>query len=182
MPKNANYTFVSPCTAEIYTAPVGTSLPTASTAIPAPFTSIGMWSEDPTLGLNVDSEDLRVPNSCAPVRTVVKAKDFSWQINQAQWTKMTVEHYFGAGTWATSGTGERWTPGTPGAVEKALIFQMVDGTRELRILCPRVGFLPNGDIDWSSESLVALPVKATVLAPASGAELFIDAVPVLAAA
>lgn len=183
MPKNALTTRVAPCTTEIYVAPVGTALPTASAAIPAPWTSVGIWNEDPTLGLEVDKETLLAPNSCAPVRTIVKSRTFTWNIVHAQWTKLSVEHYFGSGTWAASGAGERWTPAAALAVvEKALIFQMIDGAQELRVLCPRVGFAPNGDIEFTTETLIGLPVEATVLAPTTGAEIFIDANAALLAA
>jgi hypothetical protein len=188
MPKNSATTRVAACTTEIFVAPLGTALPTASTAIAAPWTSVGIWNEDPTLGLEVDKENLKAPNSCATVRTIIKSREFTWQIVHAQWTKLSVEHYFGAGTWAASGTGERWTPAAAlSVVEKALIFQMFDTiagvTQELRILCPRVGFSPNGDIEFSSEELIGLPVEATVLAPAGGgAEIFIDANAALLAA
>ncbi len=185
MPKASTATVVAPCTAEMYVAPVGTAFPTASTAVAAPWTSIGYYKSDPTLGVEIDNTDVTASNACSPVRSLITSRTFSWEIEQAQFTKLTIEHFFGAGTWAASGTGERWTPNAAlAAVEKAFLFDMIDplGSRTLRILHPRVAFLPSGDIEWVVDDLVVMPVTATALAPASGAEIFIDASPALVAA
>jgi hypothetical protein len=183
MPKLPEAALVTPCTWEAYVAPISTAIPAADEAIAAPWTSIGLVKEDPTLGLEVSTEKLTASNACSPIKVIVTDREMSWELDQAQFTKLTVEQFFGSGVWAASGDGERFTPAAGlTVVEKALIFEMVDGEQTVRVAHPRVAFTPNGSIEFSTEDIITLPVTATVLAVSGGSEFFIDANPAFAVA
>lgn len=182
MPKNSSAVIVNQCTWEVYVAPLASTFVDADDPIVAPFASLGIVSSDPTIGIDDTEYKITASNACATIRSGVSERVITWKFELAQWTKATVEAFFGVGTWVASGTGERWTPTSLASVEKALLFAVVDGAQTIRIGHGRVVFTADGDITWSTEDSVNLPVKATVLLPATGNATFIDANPALTAA
>lgn len=187
MPKSGTDTFRNTCDWEAFVADVGTAFPTASTAVPITgddaFTSIGYCQDDPSLGIDLETVTIECSNACAPVAVSLVKRTITVDLDQGQFTKLTFEHFWGGGAWATSGSGERFTPASLAPVEKAMIFQLVgaDG-RKLRLLGPRVGITPNGSLEFPTNDIAKMPVQATVLAPDSGADFYFDSSTALSAA
>lgn len=187
MPKTASTSLVLTCAWEVFFADIGTAFPTASTTVPLtgddPWTSIGIVQDDPTMNADITKIIVEASNACDPIAEILKKRVFSWDFDQAQMTKLTIENYFGAGTWATSGSGQRWTPDTLSSTEKAMLFEGTGHNDQvIRILHSRVSVAPKASIPWTTDDAVTLPITATVLEPDSGAAIYIDANPTLSAA
>ena len=175
----------SPRPREVYFGAVNETFSNASTAVDTgDWTSIGVVQDDPTLGLDIEKAVIRASNVTGPVREPLFGRTFSWQLDQAQWTKKSIENYFGGGTWATSGSGEMWTAGSLASVEAAMLWVGIDqGTGlQIRIGHKRVSITPAGDIAFGTEDLIKLPVNVTALAPDTGADIYIWASTALSAA
>lgn len=183
MAKTPTDVFVQTCAWEVYVGAVGETFSNASTAIDTgDFTSLGVVQDDPTLAIDITRVKVQASNICGTVLEVLTDRSFSWKFDQAQFSKLTFENFFGAGSWATSGSGERWTPGTLAAVEKSLVFATTGSNgQSLRIMHPRVSITPDGNITWRTDNAVKLPIQITSLTPDSGSDIYIDANAALAA-
>lgn len=96
---NANEVVVGTANgAGLYIAPVGTALPTDTTAdLPAAWKALGYTTED-GVGqmLDIETEDIMSWQELAPVRTVTKSRTLTLKFSMLQWNPTTLALFMGA--------------------------------------------------------------------------------------
>lgn len=184
MPINANDVYIGmpdqSTTGAIFTAPVGTTLPTVATAtLDNAFVSSGYVSED---GLSVapswSTSDIK-DWSGATVRKLIDSFD-----GEISWTELQLSYEgacmaFGANnvtkTNASTSHGVQLAIalGTELPEERAYVFKIKDGDKKVLIVVPRGQVSAVDALSFNKSNAVGLPIKLSALADASGKSIYI---------
>lgn len=126
---------------EIYTAPVGTPIPTdVDSALNAAFKRVGYTTEDGAVFTRTPSvTPINMHQSFEPVRYVLAGIETTLAFTLGQWDADTIPLAFGGGTWSTTPSGWRFDPAEPGVIdERVVVADAVDGETKWRIVMRRV--------------------------------------------
>lgn len=159
----------------VYTAPVGTTAPTAiNGSWAAGWVDLGYTSED---GVKItpsqDTKDIGAHQTLFPVRTISVGRGYEIKFAALEAKSDVFKLAFGGGSFATAGAGAAatatYTPPAASTVnEKALAIEMSDGTNTDRWIFPRTLITDVGDITLKKDEAVMFEMTAKVLVPSSG--------------
>jgi len=118
---------------DVYTAPVGTPIPTDISAPATPWVKLGMVSEDGVSWTppEEDTDDIKIWQSAYPARVITTGLTSSMSFALDGWDRDTVPFAMGGGTFADV-TGPPATviftpPGAGAAVSRAIYIKVLDG-------------------------------------------------------
>lgn len=154
----------------VHVAPVGSTLPTDSgTALDAAFTDLGGVNEN---GASVQDaktlQPIRLWQAFYAVRRVVTERDLTVTFALAQWNADTFPLAFGGGTITepdpTGAPGEyKFTPPNPqDRDERAFVLEWQDGTRNYRLVVPRVEVTDTVNTQLVRTNNAELPITLAV--------------------
>lgn len=185
MAKDSTATGILSCDFDIYVADVDTAAPAADAAPGVGWTNIGYVSnESVAQAFETEEVTLNAGNSCDPLAKGLKSRTISYEIAPRQLTKAVFELVYGAGTWAASGGGEKWTPDALASTEKAVLVVLpISGTtQEIRFHHPRCAVAATAANFATTDDGIDFPLVATVLKPETGNATEIFAAEALATA
>lgn len=157
---------------ELYTADVGTAFPAGFTApSAADWDGLGFASED---GVAVRSSrtiaELRAWQRQNPIRRSKTEETFGIGAALLQWNEVTVPAALGGGTITAISGGYQYSP--PGAEdtleEKAMIVDLFDGDRQMRILIARGTSGADIESTFQRGAFAELPLAFDALQPDTG--------------
>lgn len=156
----------------VFTAPLGTTLPTAyDTSLNAAFKPVGYISEaGPSLSNAKEINEIRAWQSFQPIASRVTSADFTVKFEIMEWDANTLPLAFGGGV-ITEPTADhyKFTPADPSVLdERALILDVHDGTVVWRYVFPRGYQTGSLDTTFNRDNPALLPVEFKVLAPTDG--------------
>lgn len=161
-------------TGELYVAPVGSTLPTTtSAALDTAFLGLGYNSEDGiTISRDVSIEDILAWQSVTPVRRVASETTFSVAGTFLQSDADVVSLFFGLG--AFTGTTDFTASGSTvqGVTERAVVVEFKDGTIDYRLVIPRAEVTSDGEVNINRTDAAGYALTFTALAPSSGTTLY----------
>jgi hypothetical protein len=148
---------------QVYTAPVGTALPsTAVAALNAAFSGLGFHSEDGvSTNATRDSLEVRVWQSLYVVRSARQSADFRLTFALMQWNEQNVPLAFGGGSVVSDGgSGYRFNPPLASEAEdyRSIICDVVDGNVHNRFVLPRALAVEGVESQWSRGAPAELPI------------------------
>lgn len=137
-------------TGKVFTAPLGTTLPTdVTTPLDPDFQEVGLISEDAlTESLAVTKELLRAWQRPAGVRTLTTEVNWTWQFAAMESSPLVLDLYYGnasAGSTTSGGVSTTSIPAWPASTERAWVVQIEDGDVITRYA------IPKGDITERAE-------------------------------
>lgn len=156
--------------AHVWVADVGETEPaTWDAPFAGSWVDLGYLVDPPSTTRAVDSSDIDMWNALEPVRSIITADTSSVDIHMGQTSPAVFELYFGALIYTIEGTGARIAPNPAGAaIQKALCFELVDGTNVLRIYWRRTEVSDFGDMTLDKGSAMSYACTLKRLLPASG--------------
>jgi hypothetical protein len=166
-------TFVG-ATGQLYVAEVGTAFPTGFSVPSSSWTGLGYTSEDGVaVSAGRDTEEFKAWQSPHPIRRVKTGESFSIGAALQQWNEDTVPLALGGGSIASVSGGYEYTPPELDDLdERAMIADVVDGSRKIRILIPRGSVTDTVESSFTRGALAVLPVTFNALEPEDGGKLF----------
>ena len=158
---------------QVYTAAVGTALPTkTSEALNAAFNGLGYHTED---GVSVNQQlnitEFKAWQSKTAIRREQDSRDFQITFQLLQWNEINLPLAFGGGTVTEPTAGQfKFTPpeDTAALEEKALIVDVDDGSRRGRFIIPRGTVTETAEVSFKRTEMAPLAVTFKALVPASG--------------
>lgn len=160
---------------QVYTAPVGTALPTTgpTETLNSAFEGLGYHTEDGvSISVNPDIQEFNSWQSRQPVRREMNAREIQVQFTLQQWDEDSVPFAFGGGTVTTLGGGAYrydYPADTAQLVETSLVVDVVDGSDIFRFVFPRGNVTEAVESQFSRDSEAGLPITWKALAPANDA-------------
>ena len=160
-------------TGHLYTAPVGTAMPTTTTAaLPAIWVELGYTEEGPVISTDTNVEDFIPWQSRTAVRSVVTEATMTIAFTLWQRNAQTLKLAFGGGT-VTAGTGTGQViyrpPLEANLVEQAFVFEILDGPIIDRYCLYRGSPSLADDISFAKDSVTGYPLEVKFLDTAAGA-------------
>lgn len=161
---------------ELYTAPIGTALPTdPTTALNVAFVKIGATEEGHTWNISPEWESHYIAESFDPVYRIKQSQEATVEFQAAELTAANMKLWFNGGTITAGGTGgtafESFVPplatDTPTEVMLAWESAGVVGRKE-RVIWPRVINTGDWETARSKENKALIGFSFTVLQPATG--------------
>jgi hypothetical protein len=132
-------------TGAVYVAPVGTALPVSIAAtLNVAFVDLGLITEDGiTVSPSVSQEVIRAWQLLTRVRTIITERDFELEFAMMQWNETTLPFAMGGGSITTDlpGPPAEYSYDFPDADvrdERAMIVEWQDGTKDYRLVIPRL--------------------------------------------
>ena len=169
---DAGNTLVYDFLGSLWTAPVGTPLPTlaifggAAFTPATPWTNLGYVSEDgPEFATKDDVVGLRAWQSRAVVRNVSKGRETTLTFDLLEWSSANATFALGLDD---DGTG-LLTPSAT-AVESAVLVIVTDGDSRVGIGFPRAALTLDAKVAFKPADWAPLPIVLTALAPTTGPE------------
>lgn len=161
----------------VFTAPVGTALPTAhDTALNAAFKPVGyITPAGPNLSNSKTINDIMAWQSFHPIASRVTGADFTVGFEIMEWDANTLPLAFGGGV-ITEPTADhyKFTPSDPSVLdERALVLDVHDGNTVYRYVFPRGYQTGNLDTAFTRDDPAVLPIEFKVLAPTDGTNSFL---------
>lgn len=151
----------------IYSAPAaGATLPVdILAAIDAAFVDLGYASEDGvTLRDGKTVNDINGWQSFYALRKVVTARQFELEFELSQFDKDQVSLAFGGGTVAAEANGTSFTPPSPETIdERAMVVDWVDGTKNFRLVVPKMIVTNNVETQLQRSANAALSITMGVI-------------------
>lgn len=120
------------------------------------------------------TEDLGAWQTFSPIRRIKTTESFSVGLSLLQWNEITVPLAFGGGVVASITGGFEYTPpdGDDPLVDKAVLVDVIDGSRKLRILIKRATIEGATETAYSRTGLAELPITLSALSPGDTTALF----------
>ena len=157
---------------EIYTAAVGTTLPTSPTAaLNAAFVGAGYATEDGvTLRVTPDVAEFRGWQSPHPLRREVTTRDAEVSFGLLQWSEQTVPLAFGGGvvTSVTGGYRYEIPDATSELEERSMVVEWADGSKNYRLVLARGNTVEAVETNLQRTATSVLPITFRALAPEDG--------------
>lgn len=151
-------------TGHIYLAAVGSTAPTDATTTPAAaFTDFGYTTEDGvSFNISPSTDALKGWQSFFDLRRFVTGIEFSINFRLLQHNYETLKLWLLGGTSTGTGGAYHITPGAPDTlVERALIIDVIDGSKIERWYAARSTVYPDGDTQFSRQDGASLGFVAT---------------------
>lgn len=153
-------------TGRVYTAPVGTTLPTdVTTPLEAAFVEVGHISEDAlTESLEISTEVLRSWQRPIGIRTLTTEVAWTFQFVMLETSPLNLELYYGgAQTTVAGGVATTAIPAWPQATAKAMVIEIEDGDIITRFALPKVEIGERGEVNHVNTAGTAYDVTVNVL-------------------
>lgn len=169
---DANETYVAG-TGQIYVAPVGTTLPTSTTAtLNSAFVGLGYTNEDGvSFSASPEVEEFPAWQSRQPIRREMVGQEITASFTLLQWDEDTVPFAFGGGSITDLGSGQyRYDfPTADDALdERAMVVDVIDGSRRQRLVFPRGSVTDAVETQFVRTSLAVLPISFKIMEPVAG--------------
>jgi hypothetical protein len=159
-------------TGHLYTAPVGTEMPTdTQTEPPDPWVDLGYLTEDGvSMGVDTNKEDFTPWQSTSPCRSVVTEQTNTWTFSLMQRNADTLRLAFGGGTVAAGTLEGEWIyrPPSMGLAEAAFILDVEDGVIKDRWCAYRGNPALSGDVSFTKSDPTAFEIEVTLLDSVDG--------------
>lgn len=160
-------------TGALYTAPLGTSFPTATgTAWPAGWVDLGLLDDGgtPEVTPTRDVKDINAWQKFFPVRTVKTAEGMEWKFTLIQKSGTSLKLAFGGGTVASLGGGDyRFSPPAASFIDERMVgLEVDDGSIIDRFILARCFVTDTGAIAFKKDEAVSFQLTVRGLEPASG--------------
>jgi hypothetical protein len=157
-------------TGDVYTAVVGTAIPTVLDAPGAAWTRLGMVSEDGVSWTppEEETEDIKIWQSPYPKRTVTTGLTSSVTFALDDWDRESIPFALGGGLFADSGTNVVYSPPKPGEGEmKALYIFVKDGEVKMGIYFRKGRVVSRDDTVFKPDEAALLNVEFGLLVDAA---------------
>lgn len=161
-------------TGSVYVAPVGTTVPTSTSAgLAAGFVDVGYISEDGvTEGNANDTNDIVAWQNGDIVRRVQTSYDFTVAFTMIETNEASLALFYGN---FTHGPGV-----TDGIVQVtgvqsgriAVVINVIDGTRLIRTVLPSAQITERGDVSHVNGDAISYPVTITAYPDANGVKAY----------
>lgn len=156
---------------QLYTADVGTAFPSGFATPSASWPGLGYASED-GVAFSYDRtiEEYRAWQSANPIRRAKTEESFQISAALLQWNEETVPAALGGGVITSVSGGYQYTPPGPEETleERAVICDLQDGDRTIRILIPRGNAAEAVEASFSRGSMSELTFTFQALTPDEG--------------
>lgn len=168
-------------TGEVYIGDVGTAVAPvdATAALDASWKGLGYDSDNGlTISRSMNVNDIAAWQALVPVRRVPQDQAMSvagefMQSSPDVYPLYMATSAFAAVAGINSATDTVATADVnPAIVEKAVVYELVDGSIKYRIYIPKAQVSANGDQTASRTAAVLYPLMFTALAPDTGTDLF----------
>lgn len=158
---------------QIYTAPVGTALPTTAAAtLSNTWSGFGFHAESGiTVSKAFDIAEFKAWQALRPIRRERQTEDLQLSCELLQWNELTVPLAFGGGAVISDGgTGYRYNPPADedAIEERSLVADIFDGTRKLRFVIERGSITEGNETQFTRTELATLKVTFKTLEPTAG--------------
>lgn len=169
MPQDAHEILVA-AKADIWIAPVGTSLPTTeSGALNGSFINLGYTSEDGTnLNYTQTTEEVMAHQTPDPVRRLRTGSAMTAVFNLLQFNQASWELAFGGGTWSEPSPGSyRYDPPdeNDALAEYAGVLDWEDEDKKTRLVIPRGTVSEDVETTLARTAASVLPISLKALKP-----------------
>ena len=159
-------------TGQVYVAPVGTTLPTATDdTLNAAFVGLGYTTEDGvTFTVAPEVNDYMAWQSRQPIRRELVNQTVSAAFSLLQWNEETVPLAFGGGAVTQVGSDYRYDfPTADDALdERAMVIDVTDGDRNMRFVLPRGNVTDSVEAQFVRTEMAVLPITFGILEPIGG--------------
>ncbi|MEA2689626.1 MAG: hypothetical protein QOD51_2233 [Candidatus Eremiobacteraeota bacterium] len=162
---------------QVYTAPVGTALPTSplTTLSSATWTGAGLLSEDGVaLSYSPTVQEYPAWQVRGPVRREITAVALTAKMAMLQWDESNLPLAFGGGVVDSPSAGiYRYTfpLGSEALNEKVMIIDTIDGSVHQRLVIPRGTVSDNVDTEMKRGAPSLLPITFSALEPTDGSAI-----------
>lgn len=159
---------------QLYVAPVGTSFPSGFATPASTWTGLGYTTEDGVaVSQSINVEEFRAWQSLHPIRRVKTGESFTIGAALEQWNETNLPLAFGGGSVTSVSGGYQYTPPAPEEIdERAMICDVVDGTRQMRFLISRGSVSETVEASFHRGSMALLPITFAALEPDDGGRLW----------
>jgi hypothetical protein len=140
----------------------GASLPTDATSSPTGFGELGYLSEDGfTEATDVDSDEIVAWQNGTVVRRTITSQAKTFELMMIE-TNAEVLEFVRPGSTLT-GTAANYTMEVVAIspIRKAVIFDILDGTRRIRKVVPNCEITDFGDVEYKNGEPIGYPVTVT---------------------
>lgn len=147
---------------DIYTAAVGTAIPTSITTPGASWTKLGMISEDGASWTppSEETSDIKIWQSPFPARTVTTGLSSSLSFALDGWNRTTIPFALGGGSFEDLASTTIYHPPGPGAsVSKALFLKVLDGPVKLGLYFAKGRVIGRDDCVFKPDEAALLHVE-----------------------
>jgi hypothetical protein len=152
-------------TGEFHVAPVGTAAPVSAVAtLDAGFKGLGFVSEDGITETPEEStETIKAWQNGTTVRTVISESAVRFELTLIQNSRDVVELYHkGSEVVFANGTddsaGYKIDVKNPGPDPRSFVFDVIDGTKHLRIHIAKGEVVERGEIEYVNTNVIGYPV------------------------
>lgn len=162
-------------TGEVYTAAVGTTLPTSTSAsLDSAFTGLGYHTEDGvSVNQSINVSEFKAWQSRSVIRREQDSNEFQISFALLQWNETNLPFAFGGGSITDLGGGQfKYTPpaDSDALTEQSLIVDVDDGSRRGRFIVPRGTVTETSDVTFKRTEMAQLAVTFKALVPADGSQ------------
>lgn len=158
-------------TGAVYVAPTGSTLPTtAAASLDAAFIDLGYVSEDGvTESYSDETQEFKAWQSGVTVRRVITGSTASFAFTLVETKEEVLELYHkGSAIESDGGTGYKMNVTAPTADKRAFVIDVVDGTKEIRIVLPEAEVSERGEIVYQGGQPVGYSVTVTAYPTTQG--------------
>lgn len=156
-------------TGHVYTAPVGTALPTTElAALNAAFVNVGYISEDGVVqSVGRDTSPVKAWGG-DEVRRVRTSHALSYALTMLETNAQSLELYY----------GDQTTPATAVEIKasdllrQVFVIDVVDGTNLVRIVIPDGEVVETGDVTYATEEAIQYPITLACYADSAGVKAY----------
>lgn len=158
---------------EVYTAPVGTALPTKTgDTLNTAFNGLGYHTEDGvSVNQTLDVTEYMAWQSKSAIRREQNSREFQISFSLLQWNEINLPLAMGGGTISEPTSGQfKFVPplDTASLEERALIVDVDDGTRRGRFIIPRGTVTETAEVGFKRGEMAPLAVTFKALVPNDG--------------
>jgi hypothetical protein len=151
----------------LWTAPVGTTLPTTPTAAPAAaWLKLGYLTDaGGTITRPIETTPIRGWQAMTPLRMLITSRDVVGAFELLQWSQDTVKLAFGGGTVSNPSAGVyKWVPPAPETVDyRAFMLDWIDGSLNYRWIVPKGLVTDFGGTTIARTDAAILPITFTAI-------------------
>lgn len=174
MPWNDSSQTIVGSSGQLYTAAVGSTLPTTESAslAAATWTGLGYAAEEGVrTNKTLEIDEHKAWQAANPIRRARGEEAFQLGVSLLQWNETNVPLVFGGGA-VTNPTGStyKFTPpeDEDALPEKALVCDIIDGSVILRFIVPRATITEGVETQFARNQMAPLPVTLKALEPETG--------------
>lgn len=156
-------------TGALHVAPLGTPLPTSPlSSLPAVWQELGYVSDGGiTQSISVDTTDIQAWQNATTVRTLQTGHTVTYALELLEINWVTLDTYYGN---FSGGVSELNAGST---LRKSWVFDIIDGSENIRIVVPEGQITERGDTVFVSGDAVKLPITITAYDDDDGVKAYV---------